>query len=149
MPLPIVFIKNWLKNTLSKFNIILDNWPIYYHPDLLAALQTQDCSFKLHVPTSWQNLKVSKRYHNKNLSIKLLPLPTYAYWLNVIEKLWRKLKQELLHIHAFKDQFDQLKQKLKIWLDKYTSHQNHGKLRKYVGLMKFTPKTKERLFNES
>lgn len=116
--------------------IILDNWPMHYHPDILAALQAQDCPFKLHVPASWKHLKPAKKYNNKNLPIKLLPLPTYASWLNVIEKLWRKLKQELLHMHPFKDQFQQLKQQVKMWLDKYNSPQNHDELRSYVGLMK-------------
>ena len=39
-------------------------------------------------------------------------------------------------MHPFKDQFQQLKQQVKMWLDKYNSPQNHDDLRSYVGLMK-------------
>ncbi|MEA5260714.1 hypothetical protein VB264_23145, partial [Arcicella aquatica] len=37
-------------------------------------------------------------------------------------------------MHPYKDQFEQLKQHVKTWLDKYTTHENHDDLRKYVGL---------------
>jgi len=33
--------------------------------------------------------------------ITLVYLPTYAPWLNPIEKLWRKAYQEVLHLHRF------------------------------------------------
>jgi hypothetical protein len=34
-----------------------------------------------------------------NIAIQLAPLPTYASWSNPIEKLWRRLKREVLHMH--------------------------------------------------
>ncbi|MBL1378410.1 transposase [Zobellella iuensis] len=35
------------------------------------------------------------------MPIQIVPLPTYASWLNPIEKLWRKLRQELTHPHPW------------------------------------------------
>jgi hypothetical protein len=43
------------------------------------------------------------------LPIQRLWLPTYAAWLNPIEKLWRGLKQEVMHLHRLADAFDALK----------------------------------------
>jgi transposase len=34
--------------------------------------------------------------------IGLLRLPTYVPWTNPIEKLWQRLKQEVLHQHDFR-----------------------------------------------
>jgi transposase len=36
--------------------------------------------------------------------IVLVPLPTYAPWTNPVEKVWRKLCQEVLHLHEFVDE---------------------------------------------
>ncbi len=54
--------------------VIQDNWSIHRHADVLAAMAEID---------------------------RIIPvwLPTYAPWLNPIEKLWRKLRQEVLRQH--------------------------------------------------
>lgn len=57
--------------------LALDNWPVHFHPDLLAALA--------------------------GTPIVLLPLPTYAPWTNPVEKVWRRLTQEALHLHDLRD----------------------------------------------
>lgn len=114
--------------------IIQDNWPMHYHPDVLAGLQTQTFPFGYTIPNSWKTIKPKAKYMGKNLPIKLLSLPTYASWLNVIEKFWKKLKQEIVHMHPYKDQFALLKQKVCQWLDKYTTNDKHEDLRKYIGL---------------
>jgi len=31
----------------------------------------------------------------------LVPLPTYGSWTGPIERLWRWLKQEVLHLHSY------------------------------------------------
>lgn len=155
------FYENLVKTYPNKqIYIIQDNWPVHYHPDVLAALQTQEFPYGYPIPASWKNLKPNKKYIGKNLPIKLLALPTYASWLNVIEKLWKKLKQELIHMHPYKDQFDLLKNKVANWLDKYTTDSRHEDLRKYVGLLnpenflgqictEIYPNFKERLIYET
>lgn len=73
--------------------IALDNWPVHYQPDVLRALETS--------------------------KITLLFLPTYAPWLNPIEKVWRKLKQEILHQHRQHDQWKILQERVEQWLMQY------------------------------
>lgn len=71
--------------------LVQDNWPVHFHPDILQVL-----------PAS---------------RICLLRLPTYAPWTNPIEKLWLRLKQELIHQHHFQDDWNGLQQAVQDWLD--------------------------------
>lgn len=116
--------------------LVVDNWPIHYHPDVLAALEPQKTRWELKTPASWptQPRPKAKRL---NLPIQLLPLPTYASWCNPIEKLWRWLKQELLHLHAYADDWQKLKQKVREILDRFGK--GSKELLRYVGL---TPNSK-------
>ena len=86
--------------------VVLDNWPLHFHPDVLAALV--------------------------NTKIVLLPLPTYAPWTNPIEKVWRKLYQELLHQHDLADRWSDLQTLVQAWLDQYARASTD--LLHYVGL---------------
>lgn len=107
--------------------IVCDNWPVHYHPDLLAALEPQETPFALRTPLAWAaagglrnaagelvrehelaegaaRQAARQRWHAAlpqpgQLPIQLLPLPTYAPWLNPIERTWRKCRQELIHLH--------------------------------------------------
>jgi hypothetical protein len=85
-----------------------DNWPIHFHPDILARLQPQHFPFPPKVPLNWPTTPTSRAVHD-NLPIQILCLPTYASWLNPIEKLWRWLKQEILHLHRMSDDWQGLK----------------------------------------
>jgi transposase len=73
--------------------IALDNWSVHYQAEVVAGL--------------------------KESKITLLFLPTYAPWLNPIEKVWRKLKQELLHLHRYHAQWKDLQQRVEDWLIQY------------------------------
>ena len=86
--------------------VVMDNWPVHFQPDVLAALTAS----------------------------KLTPvfLPTYAPWLNPIEKVWRKLKQEQLHLHRYSSRWKDLQQRVQDWLDQYD--QPSPDLLHYVGL---------------
>jgi transposase len=116
--------------------LVVDNWPIHYHPDVLAALEPQQTPWDLNVPASWPT-EPSRKAKRLNLPIQLLPLPTYASWCNPIEKLWRWLKQELLHLHSYADDWQMLKQKIKEFLDRF--REGSEELLRYVGL---TPNSK-------
>lgn len=65
--------------------------------------------------------------------IDLVYLPTYAPWLNPIEKLWRKAYQEVLHLHRYGDRWPELKERMATFLDQYASGSPH--LLRYVGLL--------------
>jgi len=88
--------------------VIQDNWNIHTHPDVRTALA---------------------RYPR----IKPVWLPTYAPWLNPIEKLWRWARQDVLKMHRWVEDWPVVKQRVRHFLDQFT----HGSqdLLRYVGLV--------------
>jgi DDE superfamily endonuclease len=83
-----------------------DNWPVHFHPRLLAGLA--------------------------GTRLRLLRLPTYAPWTNPAEKVWRKLKQEVLHQHGFGDDWAGLQAEVGGWLER--ARADPAGLRRYTGL---------------
>src|SRR5262245_245540 len=88
--------------------IVQDNWSIHTHPDVLSVL------------TSLPRLEV-------------VSLPTYAPWLNPIEKLWRWLRQDVLRLHQWAADWPMLMSQVHAFLDQFA----HGStdLLRYVGLL--------------
>lgn len=112
--------------------IVVDNWPVHFHPDVLAPLQTQDFRFPLYTPGNWPT-EPSPRAKSDDLPIQLLCLPTYSSWLNPIEKVWRWLKQEILHLHRQSDAWPVLRQRVDHFLADFSS--GSTELLRYVGLL--------------
>jgi transposase len=73
-----------------RIDVALDNWPVHVLPAVTTALA--------------------------DTPIRLLRLPTYAPWTNPIEKVWRKLKQEVLRQHDFADDWPGLQAAVGQWL---------------------------------
>lgn len=91
----------------ERIYVIQDNWSIHRHDDVLNAL------------SQWPR-------------IEPVWLPTYAPWLNPIEKLWRWLKQDVLMLHRHAHSWPELKEQVKTFLRQF---QNGSKrLMNYVGL---------------
>lgn len=111
--------------------LVEDNWSVHFHPSILAALVEQETRFELKVARSWQNIQ-AKAWKREKLPIQIVPLPTYASWCNPIEKLWRWLKQAVLHLHRQADDWDNLKEEIKKFLDKFRTES--AELLKYIGL---------------
>jgi len=89
-------------------NVILDNWfRVHDHPDVQQTAREE--------------------------AITLVYLPTYAPWLNPIEKLWRKAYQEVIHLHRYSDRWEELIERMRRFLDAYTAGSND--LLRYVGLL--------------
>jgi hypothetical protein len=88
--------------------VVQHNWSIQRHPAVLTAVQ--------HWPP-------------------LVPgwVPTYAPWLNPIEKVWRWLRQDVLHVHRFAYDWAALRQQVRMLLDQF-AHGASDVLR-YVGLL--------------
>ena len=86
--------------------LVWDNWPVHYHPLVVEAAREQ--------------------------RIELLYLPTYAPWTNPIEKLWKKLREELLHLHRLSDRWMELRRRV----DQYLAalDRKNPELLRYVGL---------------
>jgi transposase len=87
--------------------VVQDNWPTHKLPEVMAAMQEH--------------------------SLTPLFLPTYASWLNPIEKLWRWLKQEILHLHTLANDLKQLRQQVIDFLDQFAVYSEP--LLQYVGLL--------------
>lgn len=79
--------------------IVLDNWPVHFHKNVIEALES--------LP-----------------KIQLLPLPTYSPWLNPIEKLWDWLKANVIKMHRLAGLWQQLQQNVSAFLDQFA----HGSL---------------------
>jgi len=90
----------------ARVYVALDNWPVHFLPGVLAAAGAA--------------------------GVVLLRLPTYAPWTNPAEKVWRKLKQEVLHMHAFADDWAGLTAAVEAWLRR--AQDDPAGLRRYTGL---------------
>ena len=88
--------------------LIQDNWSIHSHPDVLATLETLP-----RLEPIW--------------------LPTYAPWLNPIEKLWRWLKQDVLQQHRLAADWQALRQRVTSFLQQFAT--GSDALLHYVGLL--------------
>lgn len=95
----------------ERIYLVVDNWPVHYHADLLAALGPQPYASEFVRPREWSDTPRA-RAPRLNLPIVLIPLPTYASWLNPIEKLWGKSRREITHMHQQATDLDALKRRL-------------------------------------
>lgn len=91
----------------QRIYLVLDNWPPHLHSQVKSALKAQ------------------ARVHT-------IFLPTYAPWLNNIEKLWRWIRQRVTHAHSWCDDFRLFRQHV---LQEF-EHLSSGspELRRYCGL---------------
>jgi hypothetical protein len=104
--------------------VIQDNWPIHTHPDVLVALEKQTTRWPFYRPSNWPtepHQAARKRWGNLQLPIQIVPLPTYASWCNPIEKLWRKLRQEVTHLHRWANDVPRLREEAERFLDQFAS----------------------------
>lgn len=83
------------------------------------------------MPPNWPN-QPRPRAISDNLPIQLVFLPTYSSWLNPIEKLWRWLRQDVLHLHRLSDDWQGVKQAVWDFIAQFTS--GSSELLHYVGL---------------
>ena len=91
----------------STIYVVQDNGSIHKHPEVLDALSDLP-----RVEPVW--------------------LPTYAPWLNPIEKLWRWLRQDVLKMHRLGEDSEALRMSVNGFLDRFAS--GSDALLRYVGL---------------
>jgi hypothetical protein len=103
--------------------VVLDNWPVHYHVDVLASLERQSTPFALKGMSHWPKEPTKKRKQSKQpkqpLPIQLLPLPTYSPWLNPIEKLWLRLTEDVLRMHRHSDNWNALRSRVVRYLEQF------------------------------
>ena len=93
--------------TAARIYVVQDNWPTHKTQEVLAALQEH--------------------------GLTPLFLPTYASWLNPIEKLWRWLKQDILHQHIWSHDLERLREKVLDFLNGFQG--SSETLLRYTGLL--------------
>lgn len=76
---------------VERIVVVMDNWPVHRHP------------------RAWAMLEADRR-------IQVLWLPTYAPWLNPAEKVWKWLRQKLVHMHPWSGHFTQLRARVDLTL---------------------------------
>lgn len=92
-------LRAWLRQLRAAYGparhltLIWDHWPVHTHPAVVARAAEE--------------------------RITLLPLPTYAPWLNPIEKLWLRLKAAVLRLHPWADRWDELQAQVAQFLDQF------------------------------
>lgn len=121
--------------SFQRLYLVVDNWPVHFHPDVLAALEPQESSFEFRIPPSWPttaSAAAQSKWGGLQLPIQLCPLPTYAPWANPIEKLWRYLRQSILHLHRQSDELEKLRERVGGFLDTFAV--GSKSLLRYVGL---------------
>jgi transposase len=119
----------------ERVNIVLDNWPVHFHPDVLVALEPQLSSWPRYLPKEWYkppSASAVRKWGDWSLPIQLVPLPTYASWENPIEKLWRWTKQDVLHLHRSAAKVTVLRGLVETFLKGFA--QGSSALLRYVGL---------------
>ena len=84
-----------------------DCWPVHENEDVLLAAEQQQ--------------------------VEPVFLPTYSSWRNPIEKLWRWLKQDVIHMHPWANQWDRLKQEARRFLKQF--EQPNQRSLSYTGLL--------------
>lgn len=87
--------------------LIWDNWPVHQSAWVKALLEQRP-------------------------RLQVVPLPTYAPWLNAIEKLWRKYRQEIDYLHPLADDWQGLRERVKAFFRQFAS--GSADLLCYVGL---------------
>lgn len=80
----------------EQIDVVLDNWPVHHSPEVLETAS---------------NLR----------RIALVFLPTYAPWLNPIEKLWDWLKDAVLRLHRLAGQWPELKRQVIAFLNTFAN----------------------------
>lgn len=116
--------------------VVQDNAPFHFHTDVLGELETQvwpraHPKFEYPLPSQWPD-STDAALSGGDLPVQVVPLPTYASWLNPIERLWRWLKQEVLHLHPYVADWKRLKRGVRNFLDRFT--EGSLELLQYVGL---------------
>jgi hypothetical protein len=98
---------NYAYPDVERLLVVQDNWSIHRHDDVTAAL------------AQWP-------------LIEPVWLPTYAPWLNPIEKLWRWLRQDVLKLHRLAGDWANLRGRVNQFLGQFAT--GSQALLHYVGL---------------
>lgn len=112
--------------------IALDNWPVHFHPDVLAPVPPHAFPWPPTLPAKWPTT-AAPTIKRRDWPIQRLCWPISAAWLTPVETLWRWLRQKGRHLHRGADAWDTLKQRVAAFFEPF----RHGstEVLRYVGLL--------------
>ena len=117
----------------ERIYLVQDNRAIHFHPNLIAAFLPQTTPFAKPTPPSWTGKPSKKIGKLAKLPIEILQLPTYAPWTNPIEKLWRWVRQSVIHLHRLSNDWKALQDKVSAFMQQFKG--GSQQLLHYVGLL--------------
>lgn len=100
----------------SRISVVQDNHPVHFHVDVFEPLEPQQWPWEFYHPSHWTDPNPVAR-ESGELPIQVTPLPTYASWLNPVERIWRDLKRQVLYMHDNARDVDELKRKVDAYLE--------------------------------
>ncbi len=119
----------------ERIDVILDNWPVHVHPDVLVALEPHTTRWAFSRPgngPATPSVRAVRRAGDVRLPIQLMPLPTDASWRRLIEQLGRWMRQEVTRVHRWATDRDQVRSHLDAFFASFAT--GSPKLLQYVGL---------------
>lgn len=116
----------------ERLYVVVDNWPVHYHPNVLVHLIEQPFAADFVHPAFWPT-KPTQSPPAQPLPLVLVPLPTYSPWLNPIEKVWGLCRKHVTHLHRHADDVDGLKAAIADYFEHYAAASDY--LLKAVGLL--------------
>ena len=117
----------------ERIYLIQDNRAIHFHANLIAALLPQTREFIKPTPPNWTGKPSKQIGELQKLPIEILQLPTYASWTNPIEKLWRWVRQSVIHLHRLSSDWQTLQDKVTTFMEQFKNGSQD--LLHYVGLL--------------
>jgi hypothetical protein len=75
----------------ERIDVILDNWPVHCHPDVLVALEPHTTRWAFSRPgngPATPSVRAVRRAGDVRRPIQRMPLPTYASWRRLIASSW-------------------------------------------------------------
>ena len=117
----------------ERIYLIQDNRAIHFHANLIAALLPQTTTFRKPTPPNWTGNPSKTIGKLAKLPIEILQLPTYASWTNPIEKLWRWVRQAVIHLHRLSNDWQALQEKVIAFMQQFKG--GSQQLLHYVGLL--------------
>ena len=117
----------------ERIYVLQDNRAIHFHANLIAALLPQGIEFDKPTPPTWTGKPSKQIGRLAKLPIEIVQLPTYAPWTNPIEKLWRWVRQAVIHLHRLSNDWQALQEKVIAFMEQFKG--GSDALLRYVGLL--------------
>ena len=119
--------------TAERIYLVQDNRAIHFQPNLIEPLLQQTTTFTKPTPPNWPGKPSKKMGKLAKLPIEILQLPTYACWTDPIEKLWRWVRQSVIHLHRLSNDWQPLQDNVIAFMQQFRGRSQQ--LLHYVGLL--------------